>query len=428
MRDRLDELFVDEDFADWYPSDGRPGLSPARLALVSVLQYTENLTDRQAAEAVRCRLDWKYCLGLELDDAGFDFSVLSEFRDRLAEGDRADRLLAVMVERLAAAGLVKRRGRVRTDSTHVLAAVRRLNRGELVAETLRAALEELVAHGEEWLAGLVTADWGDRYGRPVRYDRLPRGGDALIAYVLRVGEDGMHILRAVHDSDAPPGLRVLPAVEILRQVWVQQYWVDWDGQLRWRGPKSSRDRASRRTTERRNTGKASADGPPDPASARVPWSGMEIVTPHDPEAEGFQFNHLQRTPTITGVLPGQGWKIRYFESGNEGPVPHVEPVVAWHVLSDGSTLPLDAPRQGDDGDWTAANWVGGRLIHPDGTEDDGGGYLAAFMDWYGACASSARRYRRVDGTEMQCPDCHIDHPADSGRQQELAADRAKTQS
>ncbi|MFI1653171.1 transposase [Streptomyces avidinii] len=131
MRDRLDELFVDEDFVACYPADGRPGLSPARLALVSVLQYVENLTDRQAAEAVRCRLDWKYCLGLELDDAGFDFSVLSEFRDRLAEGDRADRLLAVMVERLAAAGLVKRRGRVRTDSTHVLAAVRRLNRGEL---------------------------------------------------------------------------------------------------------------------------------------------------------------------------------------------------------------------------------------------------------------------------------------------------------
>lgn len=124
MRDRLDELFVDEDFADWHPADRRPGLSPARLALVSVLQYTENLTDRQAAEAVRCRLEWKYCLGLELDDAGFDFPVLSEFRDRLAEGDRADRLLAVMVERLAAAGLVKRRARVRTDSTHVLAAVR----------------------------------------------------------------------------------------------------------------------------------------------------------------------------------------------------------------------------------------------------------------------------------------------------------------
>ncbi len=123
VRDRLDGLFTDEDFADWYPSDRRRGLSPAQLALVSVLQYAENLTDRQAAEAVRCQLDWKYCLGLELDDPGFGHSVLSEFRDRMTDGARADRLLAAMVDRLVAAGLVKRRGRLRTDSAHVLAAV-----------------------------------------------------------------------------------------------------------------------------------------------------------------------------------------------------------------------------------------------------------------------------------------------------------------
>lgn len=75
---------------------------------------------------MRCRLDWKYCLGLELHDPGFDFTVLSESRDRVAEGDRADRLLALVVDRLVEAGLVGRRGRIRTDSTHVLAAVRRL--------------------------------------------------------------------------------------------------------------------------------------------------------------------------------------------------------------------------------------------------------------------------------------------------------------
>ncbi|MEU7061187.1 transposase [Streptomyces sp. NPDC046197] len=223
VRDRLDGLFMDADFADWYPADGRRGLSPAVLALVSVLQYAENLTDRQAADAVRCRLDWKYRLGLELDDPGFDFTVLSEFRARVAEGDRADRLLVLIVDRLVEAGLVKRRGRIRTDSTHVLAAVRRLNRAELVAETLRCALEELALQGEGWLAAVVAPDWADRYGRPVRYDRLPRGGDALIAWVLRVGEDGLHILRAVYHGDAPPGLRELKSVQLLRQVWVQQY-------------------------------------------------------------------------------------------------------------------------------------------------------------------------------------------------------------
>jgi transposase len=284
VRDRLDELFVDEDFADWYPADGRKGLSPARLALVSVLQYAENLSDRQAAEAVRCRLDWKYCLGMDLGDPGFDYSVLSEFRHRMAVGDRADRLLAVMVERLAAAGLVRRRGRLRTDSTHVLAAVRQLNRGELVGETLRLALEDLAVQAEEWLSQIITPEWGDRYGRPVRYDRIPRGGDERVAYVLQVGEDGMHILRSVYRDGAPPGARYLKSVQALRQVWVQQYWVDENGRLGWRGPKNTSDRQSRRNTPRRNTGTAKAVGRPDPETARVPWAGMEIVTPHDVEA------------------------------------------------------------------------------------------------------------------------------------------------
>ncbi|WP_240554140.1 transposase [Streptomyces niveiscabiei] len=94
MRDRLDGLWRDEDFAAWYPRDGRPGLSPAQLATVCVLQFLLNLSDRQAAEAVRCRIDFKYALGLELDDAGFHHSVLGDFRDRIAQDDRADRLPA----------------------------------------------------------------------------------------------------------------------------------------------------------------------------------------------------------------------------------------------------------------------------------------------------------------------------------------------
>lgn len=284
VRDHLDGLFTDEDFVDWFPVDGRKGLSPAQLALVSVLQFAENLTDRQAAEAVRCRIDWKYCLGLELDDPGFDYSVLSEFRDRMADGDRADRLLAVMVARLVDAGLVKQRGRIRTDSTHVLAAVRRLNRAELVAETLRLALDALALHADDWLARLVTQGWAERYGRPVRYDRLPRGKEAVLEYVLQTGEDGIRLLQALYHDDTPPGLRELRAVQVLRQVWIQQYWFDDQGRLGWRGPKSSRDRASRRNTSQRNTGKTETDGRPDPAVARVPWASVEIVTPHDPDA------------------------------------------------------------------------------------------------------------------------------------------------
>ena len=288
VRDRLDGLFADDDFADWYSSDGRKGLSPARLALVSVLQYAENLTDRQAAEAVRCRIDWKYCLGMELEDPGFDFSVLSEFRDRMVEGDRADRLLAVMVGRLVDEGLVGRRGRIRTDSTHVLAAVRRLNRVELVGETVRLALDALAARAEGWLLSVAGPDWVQRYGRPVRYERLPRGTEAVAAHVLQVGRDGIRLLEALYDPQAPHDLRDLPAVQVLRQVWIQQYWYNDEGQLGWRGPKSTRDRASRRGARRRDTGTAQAEGRPDPATARVPWASVEIVTPHDPQARYSQ--------------------------------------------------------------------------------------------------------------------------------------------
>ena len=83
LRNKLGTIFQDEAFADLFPHDGQPALPPWRLALVTILQYRENLPDRQAAEAVRARIDWKYLLGLELTDSGFDFSVLSEFRTRL---------------------------------------------------------------------------------------------------------------------------------------------------------------------------------------------------------------------------------------------------------------------------------------------------------------------------------------------------------
>ncbi|WP_262375629.1 transposase [Streptomyces sp. sk2.1] len=126
LRDRLDGLWQDGDFAGWYPRDGLPGSSPAQLATVCVLQFLLGLSDRQAAEAVRCRIDFKYALAMELDDPGFHHSVLSDFRERLAQDDRADRLLDLALARLKEAGLVRERITQRTDSTHVLAAVRDL--------------------------------------------------------------------------------------------------------------------------------------------------------------------------------------------------------------------------------------------------------------------------------------------------------------
>ena len=73
MRDELGTLYQDEMFVALFPKEGQPALAPWRLALVTIMQFTEGLSDRQAAHAVRAYLDWKYALGLELEDRGFDF-------------------------------------------------------------------------------------------------------------------------------------------------------------------------------------------------------------------------------------------------------------------------------------------------------------------------------------------------------------------
>jgi len=234
IRDALGELFEDAQFAGLFATRGRPAVSPARLALVSVLQFAEGLSDRQAADAVRGRIDWKYALGLELTDTGFDASVLSEFRARLLGDDHAERLLGRMLKRLREQGLLVRGGRQRTDATCVVAAVRELNRLELVTETLRAALEALTAAAPEWLTAMVPEDWYQRYGQRASDYRLPQAEAARAALAVTVGADGFALLEAVHAADAPSWLRQVPAVQILRAVWIQQYYRDGQG-LRWRG-------------------------------------------------------------------------------------------------------------------------------------------------------------------------------------------------
>jgi transposase len=151
LRDEVGSIFQDDAFADLYPSEGQPTVRPWRLALVTVMQFMENLSDRQAADAVRGNLAWKYALSLELTDAGFDFSVLSEFRQRLVEQAAGERLLNEVLRQFKAKGWIKTRGQQRTDATHVLAAVRELSRLENVGETLRAALNQLAEQAPDWL-------------------------------------------------------------------------------------------------------------------------------------------------------------------------------------------------------------------------------------------------------------------------------------
>src|SRR5947209_1870894 len=223
LRDELGAIFADADFADLFPELGQPGLPPWRLALVTLLQFRENLPDRQAAEAVRARIDWKYLLGLELDDPGFDHSVLCEFRARLLEGGAEERLLHELLEACQARGLLKARGRQRTDSTRVLASIRALNRLELVGETLRAALNELATAAPDWLRAAAPRAWYERYAHRVEDGRLPRTAAEREAYARTVGGDGFALLDRLDEPATPEDLRRLPKVEVLRRVWGRHF-------------------------------------------------------------------------------------------------------------------------------------------------------------------------------------------------------------
>jgi transposase len=229
VRDRLGEVFPDAEFAPAFGVRGRPGWSPGRLALVTVFQMVENLTDRQAADAVRDKISWKYALGLGLDDEGFDASVLSEFRTRVVAHGLEQRVLDLLLDALKTQGLVGAGGKARSDSTHVISAVRDLNRLELAGESVRAALEAVAVVAPDWLAAVIdVAGWGRRYGARIDTWRLPTSTTKRGELVAGYGTDALVLLRAVGDSAAPPWLRELPAVDVLRRVLVQNYLVTTD--------------------------------------------------------------------------------------------------------------------------------------------------------------------------------------------------------
>ncbi len=237
LRDKLGIFYDDEDFAELYSDEGQPALSPGNLALICVMQYMANLSDRGTVEAVAARIDWKYALGLELSDPGFDSSVLSLFRSRLLNGGKEQLILDKLLKRCTELNLIKVKGKARTDSTHILATIRNLNRLEYVGETLRAALNALAVAHPNWLSNIVAPDWFDRYSKPVEEFRLPRGTKARNDYAEVIGQDGMRILEVIYDDPTTPQwLREIPAIETLRIAWIHQYWID-NGQLCWRSHK-----------------------------------------------------------------------------------------------------------------------------------------------------------------------------------------------
>lgn len=233
FRDELGAIYHDEQFATLYPNVGQIAEQPWRVAVMSIIQYMENYTDRQAAEAMKTRIDLKYALSLELTDSGFDFSVLSEFRSRLIKGGLEEVLLTTLLSICRERGWLKERGKQRTDSTHIEAAIRIMNRLECVGETLRAALNSLAVVVPDWLRAHVPQEWYDRYAQRMEDFRMPKEATKRDALVGQIGQDGWNLLNWIRQADAPVFLREIPAVEILRQVWLQQFWME-EGHIRWR--------------------------------------------------------------------------------------------------------------------------------------------------------------------------------------------------
>lgn len=294
VRDYLGAWCRDADFAGLYgEGPGRPGLSPAQLMAVTVLQFAENLTDRQAADAVRGRLDWKYCLGLELTDSGFDFSVLSGFRDRLLAGGAGRLPLDLMLARLKEAGLVMPGLRQRTDSTHVLARIRALNRLELAGEAVRAALGELARAEPAWLAGIIGSSWQEAYGRRICDLRLPKADAARARLAEQFARDGYYLLEQAGKAGAPPAARDLPAMRALRVILLQQFYRD-------DGPGGQREVTWRETRH------------------GLPPGRDKIISPYDPDARwaekretrwsGYKAHYSETVPPPAG--PGDGMPAR----------------------------------------------------------------------------------------------------------------------
>jgi transposase len=290
FRDTFGSIYHDEDFSEHFPNTGQPAYAPWRLALITVFQFLENLTDRQAADAVRGRLDWKYALGLELTDPGFDASVLSEFRTRLVIGEAEALLLDKMLKVFAEHDLLKT-AKQRTDSTHVIAAVRKLRRMELAGETMRAALNALASVEPDWLRSVAKPEWFERYSHRVEEYRFPKGKQAQYLYGIDVATDGFELLDLLEQPSTPAMLKSLPMVNTLREGWKQNFERK-DGTVRWLQPGELQPSGER------------FNSPYDPEACyatrrNTEWVGYKVHLTETCESNELHLvTHVETTPSV----------------------------------------------------------------------------------------------------------------------------------
>ena len=262
LRDALGTLYTDADFADLFPMRGQPAEVPWRLALVTVLQFLEGLSDRQAADAVRSRLDWKYARSLELTDPGFDHTVLSEFRARLVQGTRRSGYSTVLLEQCASARLAQSPG-APADRCHACAGHGACPQPVGVRGRDAAPCAECASGGGSGVAAQAYverehAEWVSAIAAASR-SIVCRPALSLAGLTQKSWGRWLGLLRALEETTAPAWLRELPALQSLQRVWAQQYQPREAGG-HWRQPRScpplgrSRTRPTTRTRARQETG------------------------------------------------------------------------------------------------------------------------------------------------------------------------------
>ena len=292
LRDELGIIYRNDEFADLFSHRGRRAEAPGNLVLILILQYMEGLSDEGAAEQVRSRVDWKYVLGLSLDDEGFDGSVLCRFRQRLLAGSKEEALLRHLLEHIQAKGWLNQEQQ-RTDSSYILGAGRRLNRLELVGETMRMVLEKLAELAPQWLGSWLPGEWVAKYELRFEAYHLPQKRAEQEALAVEIGQDGVRLWQQLQAAEFE-GLRRLGVVEILRQIWMQQYTYD-HGQLRWR-------------THR-----------------ELPPASQQICSPHEVE---MRYSYKRGTEWT-------GYKVHITETYGDRKTPH--------LITDVTTTPATVP-------------------------------------------------------------------------------------
>lgn len=232
IEQQFSELFNEVDYAAIYPSRGRTGFHPVLLMRATLIQFLERLTDRQFANALPGRLDWKYFLHMKLEDEGFDASVMSDFRGRITANDASDLILASVLQAAKDQGLLKHETQ-RSDSTHILAAVRDLNRLEFVHETVRTTLETIALCDFEFVNSIARKEWNERYGSPCFNFRIPKSENKKAQWLSAIAEDGRYLLEEI-EKNASPALKSHSSVQTLKTVWQQQIIFENENRLRGR--------------------------------------------------------------------------------------------------------------------------------------------------------------------------------------------------